>query len=75
MDPDSDPDHAIFVADLQEANKKLIKKKSFSADYFLKLHIHHLSKKKAQKKLPYKTLFLLDDKDDRRIRIRIHISD
>jgi hypothetical protein len=24
MDPDSDPDPAIFVIDLQEANKKLI---------------------------------------------------
>jgi hypothetical protein len=26
MDPDLDPDPAIFVTDLQEANKKLIKK-------------------------------------------------
>jgi hypothetical protein len=25
-DPDSDPDPAIFVIDLQDANKKLIKK-------------------------------------------------
>jgi hypothetical protein len=27
MDPDSDPDRAIFVIDLQDVNKKLIKKK------------------------------------------------
>jgi hypothetical protein len=30
-----DPDLAIFIIDLQDANKKLIKKKSFSAYYFL----------------------------------------
>ncbi len=29
MDPDSDPDPAIFVIDLQDVNKKLIKKKFF----------------------------------------------
>jgi hypothetical protein len=29
MDPDSDPDPAIFVIDLQDSNKKLIKKKIF----------------------------------------------
>jgi hypothetical protein len=29
MDPDSDPDPAIFVIDLKEANKKLILKKFF----------------------------------------------
>jgi hypothetical protein len=28
-DPDSDPDPASFVIDLQDANKKLIKKKNF----------------------------------------------
>jgi hypothetical protein len=28
-DPDSDPDPAIFVIDLQDATKKLIKKKFF----------------------------------------------
>jgi hypothetical protein len=94
MDPDSDPDPAIFVKDLQEANKKTyffsylrtfirihwytvpptfqftvwedgfdyivffqmgIKKKknlflktSFSAYYFLKVHLHHFSKIKIQ---------------------------
>jgi hypothetical protein len=39
MDPDYDPDPAIFVTDLQDANKKLI----FSAYYFLKVHLHHFS--------------------------------
>jgi hypothetical protein len=29
MDPDADPDPAIFVIDLQDANKKLFKKKDF----------------------------------------------
>jgi hypothetical protein len=29
MDPDSDPDPAIFVIDLQDANKKLLKQKVF----------------------------------------------
>ncbi len=28
MDPDADPDPAIFITDLQDANKKLIKTKS-----------------------------------------------
>jgi hypothetical protein len=29
MDPDADPDPAIFVIDLQDADKKLIKTKVF----------------------------------------------
>jgi len=41
-DPDADPDPANFVIDLQAANKKLIKK-SFSAYYCLKVHLHHFS--------------------------------
>jgi hypothetical protein len=49
-DPDADPDHAIFIIDLQGANKKLIKK-SFSAYYFLKVHLHHFSKIKSQKEV------------------------
>jgi hypothetical protein len=28
-DPDADPDPSIFINDLQDANKKLIKKKNF----------------------------------------------
>ncbi len=43
-DPDSDPDPAIFVID---ANKKL----SFSAYYFLKVHLHHFSKIKSPKEV------------------------
>jgi hypothetical protein len=37
--PDADPDPAIFIIDLQDANKKL-RKKSFSAYYFLKVPVH-----------------------------------
>ncbi len=48
MDPDPDP--AIFVIDLQDVNKKLKKKNSFSAHYFLKVHLHHFSKKGVRKK-------------------------
>jgi hypothetical protein len=49
MDPDLDQDPAIFVIDLQDANKKLIKKNS--AYYFLKEQLHQSSKiKKSQKK-------------------------
>jgi hypothetical protein len=47
MDPDPDP--AIFVIDLQDASKKLIVNKIFSASYFLKVHFHHFSKIKSQK--------------------------
>jgi hypothetical protein len=38
MDPDLDPDPAIFVNDFEDANKK-IKIKSFSAYFFLKVRI------------------------------------
>ncbi len=50
-DPDTDPDLAIFVIDLQDAKKKLIFKKSFSAYYFLKVHLHHFSKIKSQQEV------------------------
>ncbi len=48
MDPDSDPapDPAIFVIDLQDANKKII---SAYYWYFLNVHLHHFSKKKVKK--------------------------
>jgi hypothetical protein len=42
-----DPDPAIFIIDLQDANKKLIKK-NYSA--FLRVHLHHFSKVKVEKK-------------------------
>jgi hypothetical protein len=45
---DPDPDPAIFVIDLQDASKKLIFNKIFSAYYFLKVHLHHFSKIKSQ---------------------------
>jgi hypothetical protein len=47
MDPNPDP--AIFVIDLQSANKKLIFLQNFSAYFFLKVHLHHFSKIKSQK--------------------------
>jgi hypothetical protein len=50
-DPNSDPDLAIFVIGLQDADKKLFKK-SFSAYYFVKVHLHHFSKIKSQKEVP-----------------------
>jgi hypothetical protein len=49
-DPDAPPDPAVFVIDPQDANKKLIFKKSFPADYILKVHLHHFSKIKVKKK-------------------------
>jgi hypothetical protein len=49
MDPDPDP--AIFVTDLQDANKEQIFLQSFSAYYFLKVHLHHFSKIKSQKEV------------------------
>jgi hypothetical protein len=44
MDPDSDPDPAIFVIDLQDASKKFIFSTIISAYYFLKVQLHHFSK-------------------------------
>jgi hypothetical protein len=46
-----DPDPAILVIELQNANKKLIFKESFPAYYFLKVHLHHFSKIKSQKEV------------------------
>jgi hypothetical protein len=45
----SDP--GIFVIDLQGANRKLIIFKSFSAYYFLQVHLHHISKIKSQREV------------------------
>jgi hypothetical protein len=44
-----DPDPAIFVIDLQDANQKLFSYFIFSAYYFLKAHLHLFSKIKSQK--------------------------
>jgi hypothetical protein len=45
------PDPAICVVDLQDATKKLILFKSFSAYYFLKVHLHHFSKLEGAKEV------------------------
>jgi hypothetical protein len=45
-----DPDPAIFVIDLQDANKKIIIK-SFPAYYLLKVDLHHISKIKSPKEV------------------------
>jgi hypothetical protein len=46
-----DPDPAIFVIELHDANKKLIKK-SFSAYYLLfEGTLHHFSKIKSKKEV------------------------
>jgi hypothetical protein len=50
MDPDADPDPSIFIIDLQDANKKIIKKR-FIAYNFLKVLLHHFSKVKSQKEV------------------------
>jgi len=51
MDPDPDADPAIFIIGLQDANKKQICTKSFSAYYFLKVYLHNYSKIKSQKEV------------------------
>ncbi len=61
MDPDSDPDPAIFVIDLQDASKKLIFQHNFFAYYFLKVHLYII----------FQRFFLLFFHDDRRSRIRV----
>jgi hypothetical protein len=50
-DSDADPDPSMFIIDLQDANKKNYFEKSFSAYYFLKVLLHHFSKKKIQKEV------------------------
>jgi hypothetical protein len=49
MDPDTDPDPAFFVIDLQDANKKQLLFKHFYAYYCLKVHLHKFPKIKSQK--------------------------
>ncbi len=68
MDPDADPDHAIFFSDLEDVNKNL-----FFAYCFLKVKLHRFSKVKSHKDVTKQLksmLFLLFLLDDRRIRIR-----
>jgi hypothetical protein len=48
MDPDADPDPAIFVFDLQDANRKRIKKKFFCLLLFEgTVYFHHFSNIKS----------------------------
>jgi hypothetical protein len=62
----SDP--ALFVSDLQDANKKEFFK-TFFADYFLKVHLHQASKIESHNEVTkqycrnqgFSNLFLLDD--------------
>ncbi len=80
MDPEADPDPAIFVSDLQDVNKKLFFFSTFFAYYFLKVHLHlhyrYFSKIKSHTDVTkqwesiFFLLFLLADG-----RIRIRISD
>jgi hypothetical protein len=46
---DLDPDPAIFVIDLQDANKKEFLKKVSCLYYFLKVQSHHFSNKKSKR--------------------------
>jgi hypothetical protein len=70
MDPESDPDLAIFVIDLQDANKKLIFFKSVTDScYFFEGTFTSFFKDKKSKRscktvgLRVFWLFLLDEKD------------
>ncbi len=71
-----DPDPAIFVIDLQDANKKQINKNYKKLlPYFFKVHLRHFKKIKSQKShkivgARFFSLFLHDDR-----RIQIHTSD
>ncbi len=71
-----DPDPAIFVINLQDANKNQFLFKNFLCvlQYFLKVYLHTFSKIKSQKEVTKQLesrFFLLFFLDDIRIRIRI----
>ncbi len=75
LDPDSDPDPAIFVIDLQDANKKIINKIKFFCLLLFEGTFTSVFKDKKSKR-SHKTLgiirfFLLFLLADRRIRIWI----
>ncbi len=78
MDLAPAPDPALFISDLQDANKQtnFTNKKfflNFFTFYFLKVHLHHSSKIKKDIKKSQKVeikVFLLFLLDDGRIRIR-----
>ncbi len=68
LDPVADPDPAIFVIDLQDANKKLLFNCTFTSLFKDK------KSKRSHKSVRIK-VFLTILLDDGRIRIRIHSSD
>jgi hypothetical protein len=74
MDPDLDPDPAIFVIGLQDANKKqkrILKKGFLFIRYVFKLHLNHFQRKKVQTKSKNsRNQGFLIIFDERRIRIR-----
>jgi hypothetical protein len=77
-DPDADPDSAIFIIDLQEANKKIIFiKKNFCILLFEGTFTSFFKDKKLKRS--HKTVeswfFLLFSLNDRWIRIRIHTGE
>jgi hypothetical protein len=77
MDPDLDPDPAIFVINLQNANKKLIFKQFFCVLLFEGTFTSFFKDKKSKRS--HKTegikVLLTIFACDRRILIRIHTSD
>jgi hypothetical protein len=50
-DPDSDPEPAIFVTDLQDANKKIIFIKKFACLLLFEGTLHHFTKIKSPKEV------------------------
>jgi hypothetical protein len=57
LDPDADLDPSIFVIDLKDAQQKTIFL-SFSAYYFLNVHLNHFSKIKRRYKAVRIKVFL-----------------
>jgi hypothetical protein len=51
MDPDADPDSAIFVIDLQDPNNKINFFKGFLLITFCKVHLHNFSKIESPKEV------------------------
>ncbi len=74
MDPDVDPDPAIFFIDLKNATKKIILKKFFCILFFEGTFFTDKKSKRSHKTVEIK-FFLILLPNDRRIRIRFHTSD
>jgi hypothetical protein len=54
-----DPDPAIFVIDLQDANKNKFKKKSFSAYYFFTSFFKDKKSKRSHKRVGIKVFLTI----------------